>query len=198
MTKAQQINGMTIDEDVRLYERADPFEIIDDERKHRRPPVTIHNLIVRFLFRILDHFCIANQLGEVLQETAFALTYNTNWLKGSHMPDIMFIAQARWQDYGATTEGGVHKPIILVPDLVIEVVSPNDLYADLKRKVEKYLQDGVRLIWVVGPMQKSVGVYTGEHFVAHKGDITLKAAEMLPGLQIELNELFRSVQEDQN
>ncbi len=37
------------------------------------------------------------------------------------------------------------------PDLAVEVVSPNDLVAELDEKVEEYLRAGVKLVWVVHP-----------------------------------------------
>ena len=42
-----------------------------------------------------------------------------------------------------------HNPI--VPDLVVEVVSPNDLFSEVEVKVEESLRADVSLVWVVSP-----------------------------------------------
>src|SRR5919197_156524 len=47
----------------------------------------------------------------------------------------------------------------VVPDLVLEVVSPNDLAWEVDVKVTEYLQAGVPLVWVFYPDTRTVSVY---------------------------------------
>ena len=181
---------LTLDEFARLYEQEGAFEIIDGERKTLMPPVMIHIIIVRALFRLLDAFVLKHQLGEVMTEAPYVLTYDANWVKGSRVPDVMFFTQERWVDYTANTADWARKPSVLVPDFVIEVVSPNDLYTELQQKVEVYQSDSVRLIWIVDPMRKKVTVYSGELFTTFGAEDTLDGADVLPDLQINLKDLF--------
>jgi Uma2 family endonuclease len=184
------VDLLSLDEFIRLYEQEGPFEIIDGESKSLMPPVALHNLIVRGLFRVLDALCGARGLGEVFTEMPFVLTYDAQWVKGARVPDLVFITAQRWQQYVASVEDWALKPIILVPDLVVEVVSANDLYTDIQDKVEHYLDDGVRLVWVVDPMRKRVMVYEGEQYrILNAGD-TLTAEQLLPQLQLKLDALF--------
>ena len=44
-------------------------------------------------------------------------------------------------------------------DLVVEVVSPTDLYFGVVAKVNDYLANGFPLIWVVDPNARTVTVY---------------------------------------
>ena len=46
--------------------------------------------------------------------------------------------------------------ILAQPDLVIEIVSPDDRPADMLTKVGEYLAAGIPHIWVVDPYQRSV------------------------------------------
>ena len=156
------------------------------------PPVAIHGVILRALFRLLDAFCLSNHLGEVITEMPFVLTYDSNWVKGSRVPDLMFITAARWKDYTAATPDWRHKPYILVPDLVVEVVSPNDLYTEIQDKVDRYLADAVRLIWVVDPQRSRVSVYEGERFVTLGEDDTLTGSTIIPGFSVELAAFFQT------
>lgn len=48
--------------------------------------------------------------------------------------------------------------IRIVPDLAVEVISPDDLYYEVEAKVSEYREAGVRLIWVVNPDQRKVKV----------------------------------------
>ena len=47
----------------------------------------------------------------------------------------------------------------VVPDLAVEVVSPNDTIYELTEKIDEYLKAGVKLIWVIVPNTKIVRIY---------------------------------------
>lgn len=76
-------------------------------------------------------------------------------------------------------------------DLVVEVLSPNDVVYDVNRKVERYLSSGFGLVWVVDPEVKIVYVHRADGSVAklHENDeITGEAA--LPGFRRKVGEFF--------
>jgi Uma2 family endonuclease len=196
MSTIEQVEHLTIEEYVRLYEENGAFEIIDGEWREIMPPVMIHIWMIRTLFRILDTFCIKNNLGEVVTEGPFVLTYDSNWVKGSRVPDVMFFEKSRWDDYIIEVPDWTKKPAILVPDLVVEVISHNDSYSELNRKVQIYRQDGVKLIWVVDPAEKSVDVHQGNQITTLEKDDTLTGGTVLPKLEISLSELFAIIDED--
>jgi Uma2 family endonuclease len=47
-------------------------------------------------------------------------------------------------------------PILEKPDLVIEILSPDDRPAEVLRKIADYLQAGIPRIWIVDPYQRTV------------------------------------------
>lgn len=181
---------LTIEEYVRLYTQEGPFEIIGGERRDRMPPVAFHQITIRALFVILYQHCIKHNLGEVFTEFAFVLTHDSQWVHGSRVPDVMFVAAARWRDYKAAHPDWKQKPLVLVPDLVVEVVSPNDLYTELQDKVAHYLEDGVRQVWVIDPNRARATVYAGEQFAQLTAKDTLDGGDVLPNLKINLGDLF--------
>lgn len=69
--------------------------------------------------------------------------------------------QTRIQAYKAADPDWRKKPFVIVPDLGIEVISPGDSYIDVDEKVERYLSEGVKLVWVMNPRNRSVTVYCG-------------------------------------
>lgn len=192
MSAVERIERLTLDEFVRLYEQYGPFEIINGERRPLMPPVAIHGLMIRLLWRILDAFCVANKIGEVVTEMPFVLTYDSEWVKGSRVPDLMFFAATRWQKYTAETDDWERKPFIIVPDLAIEVVPPNDSFSEVQEKVEHYLSDGVRLVWVVDPMRERVTTYSGGRFTTLGKTDSLSGGDVIPGLEIQLAAVFKS------
>ncbi len=102
-------------------------------------------------------------------------------------PDVSFIRLDRFQieDYS-------HGYCTVVPDLVAEVISPNDTYYEVREKTEEYLQAGVKIVWVVDPHTRSVQVHradgsTDELHENHE----LSGEEIVPGFQLRVAELFR-------
>jgi Uma2 family endonuclease len=83
----------------------------------------------------------------------------------------------------------------IVPDLAVEVLSPNDKARKVAKKIEEYLDAGFPLIWVVQPYTRTVTIYRGDGSTAllHTHDeITGEAA--LPGFKCKIAEFFATVE----
>lgn len=170
------------------------FELIDGERRPKLPPVYGHSRIIRLIMRLLDAYAQQHALGEAFSETTFIMPdrLDSNWVEGSRIPDLMYFAADRIQAYLESTEDSESKPLPLVPDFVIEVISPNDKFADVMDKAQGYLRDGVRLVWVIDMQGKRAFVFEpdAETVRTLKGDALLAADEILPGFSVKLSDLF--------
>jgi len=101
-------------------------------------------------------------------------------------PDVMFIGRDRYP-LGKLTEGYLRE----VPDLVVEVVSPNDLATEVDRKVAEYIEAGVRLIWVINPEARIVRVHRGDRSAAWLNeDQELSGEAVVPGFRCLVRDLF--------
>jgi Uma2 family endonuclease len=103
------------------------------------------------------------------------------------IPDVAFISWERLPDRRMPTE-----PIPdLAPDLVVEVLSESNTPGEMARKRHEYFAAGVRLVWLVDPVTRTVEVYTtpDQPTVLHKGR-TLEGGAVLPGFTLSLQELF--------
>jgi Uma2 family endonuclease len=186
--------GMPLDEFLEQnYEQ--PFELINGERRPVLPNVAGHSDLIRRLFLMLYHFLSTKLLGEVYSETTFVLSDadDSNWVIGSRIPDLMVYMGNRLPEYQAAVPDWRTRPFALVPDFVIEVVSPNDKFSDLDAKIDAYLADGVRLIWVIDPQRRKAIVHAPDmeqprHLA---GDAVLDGEEVVPGFQVVLSELFK-------
>jgi Uma2 family endonuclease len=79
----------------------------------------------------------------------------------------------------------------IAPDLVAEVLSPNDTAYAVDQKIGEYLRAGVRLIWVVNPEQHTVRIHRLDGSVAALGEQdALDGEDVLPGFTCRLSELF--------
>ena len=75
-------------------------------------------------------------------------------------PDVSWVALSKWNSLTQKQKEGFPP---LVPDFVIELVSLSDLrsqrYEDLQNKMQEYLDNGVRLGWLIEPKAKTVEIY---------------------------------------
>ena len=80
---------------------------------------------------------------------------------------------------------------LLVPDVVVEVMSPSNTRREMERKLGEYLSAGVRLIWYVYPEERVVDVYAASPTPRRltSADI-LDGGDVLPGFTLKLAELF--------
>ncbi len=189
-----KIAGMTMDEFIRLYDEEGPFELIDGERVVMSPPKFGHSYTSNLLVRFISNYAEPKQLGEAFNETPFVMTTpdDPNWVKGSFVPDVMFIRAERLAAYKQANPNWKELPLALVPDFVVEIVSPNDRYSDINTKVERYLADGVQLVWVVDPQRRAVAVHEkgkAQSTTVGAGQ-TLGGGEVIPGFEIAVDRIF--------
>lgn len=190
-TPTTKIDALTMDEFIRRYDQEGPFELIDGEIVPKMPNISIHAKTIKRTFLALLPY-EQRGLGEVFQETTFVLTDNPEWVKGSRIPDVMFVSKARVTAFENEIPDADSKPYIFVPDLVVEVVSPTDTYSEINEKVKRYLRDGVRMVLVVDPQTREIALHTlgsSQHTILSDDDV-LRAEDILPGFALKVSELF--------
>ncbi|MEL4895771.1 Uma2 family endonuclease [Crocosphaera sp. Alani8] len=107
-------------------------------------------------------------------------------------PDVSWIKLERWNQLTKAQQDGF-PPIS--PDFVIELVSPSDLknqrYEDLQSKMQEYLDNGVRLSWLIEPSAKIVEIYrVGQQVEILNNPQTLSGEAVLPGFVLDLSKIF--------
>ncbi len=107
-------------------------------------------------------------------------------------PDVSWIKLDRWNQLTIAQQDGF-PPV--PPDFVIELVSPSDLknqrYEDLQAKMQEYLDNGVRLGWLIEPQAKTVEIYrTGKQVEVLNNPQTLSGENVLLGFVLDLSEIF--------
>ncbi len=107
-------------------------------------------------------------------------------------PDVSWIKLDRWNQLTQVQQDGF--PTI-APDFVIELVSPSDLknqrYEDLRAKMQEYLDNGVKLGWLIESAAKTVEIYrSGKPVEILNNPQTLSGEDILPGFVLDLSEIF--------
>jgi Uma2 family endonuclease len=183
--------SMAMDEFIRLYDQEGPFELIDGERRRLMPNVAGHGAIIKLLYDLLIGY--EKTAGIIVQrELPYVLSYSPNWVTGSRVPDLMIYRAERMNTYMQEVPDWRAKPYLLVPDLCVEIISPNDNYGDVDDKVAGYLADGVRLIWVINPRTRTIHVYTlgSDCFQRLTTDDTLDGGDVVAGFKIGVTEVL--------
>jgi Uma2 family endonuclease len=194
MERTAERAGMPLDEFLEAAAHQ-PFELINGERRPKLPTVFIHAYVLDLLLTALKRYLEAHALGVAYGETTFILpgAYDANWVSGSRTPDILYIARPRFEAFLRTTADLDSVPLMVIPDLVVEVVSPSDRYTEMNEKARLYLSDGVRLAWLVDPAGRNVAIHAAgadSPLVLRGDDAILDGGAVLPGFQIALGALF--------
>ena len=81
----------------------------------------------------------------------------------------------------------------VVPDLAVEVKSPNDSRGQVNDKAEMWLRHGVRLVWAAFPEERIVEAHHAERgvIVYREGD-KLDGMDVLPGFSCAVGPLFEA------
>ena len=80
----------------------------------------------------------------------------------------------------------------VVPDLVVEVVGPTELFHDLTEKRMDWLEAGARLVWIFFPRTQTIEAYWADGSVREfrRTDI-LTAEPVLPEFRVPVADLFK-------
>ncbi|HWQ34628.1 MAG TPA: Uma2 family endonuclease [Blastocatellia bacterium] len=142
----------------------------------------IHGIIGARLIIELGAYVKNHNLGFVCDSsTAF-------WMKqgNTRAPDASFISRERFRGRALPK-----KYMKGAPDLVVEVVSPNDVLIDLAKKMREYFDSGARLAWVINPEDQTVVVYHSPQpdYILKAGD-SLDGEEIIPGFSMPVADVF--------
>ncbi len=108
-------------------------------------------------------------------------------------PDVIHISDVAFVRADRLPPEEIREGIMpLAPDLVVEVVSPNDRYVEVIEKVERYQRAGVPLIWLVQPRRRLVEVHVlGRETRMVREDDVLDGGDVVPGFRLAVAEIFQ-------
>ncbi len=159
-------------------------ELVEGEIREMAPAGARHGRTAMRIGALLDQHATTQQIGVVLAaETGFRIFRDPDTVRA---PDVSFVARDRIPPEGVP-EGYWN----LAPDLVAEVVSPNDTAAEVQSKVQMWLESGVRLVWVVYPNTRSVVVYESlKEITTLTTEDALSGGTVVPGFECRVSEIF--------
>ena len=99
-------------------------------------------------------------------------------------PDAAWVLRSRLAQLSAEDKAGF---LPLCPDFVIELLSPSDSRAALRRKMQEYRANGARLGWLIDPPRRQVTVYRADGSLEQRaGPGVVTGGTVLPGFSLDL------------
>ena len=143
-----------------------------------------HGEIVVNMTLLLGNFVKRQKLGRLAaSDVGVRLQRNPDTVRE---PDLAFISAERLPLDERVT--GYYE---IPPDLVVEIMSPNDSYGSVNDKACMWLSYGVPIVWVVIPQFRSVEVHSpGPSLLKLTENDTLDGEDVLPGFSCTVSELF--------
>jgi Uma2 family endonuclease len=142
-----------------------------------------HGVIALNIGALLRAFVKQHSLGRVGVEIRHQLPkdhYN------SRLPDVSFTSGTR----SVIRKGGLPQ----MPDLAVEIQSPDDSIKKMRNKANYYLANGTRLVWLVFPSKRYVEVYQlDSEMEVLFGDDQLDGVDVLPGFTMSVADVFDGV-----
>jgi Uma2 family endonuclease len=79
----------------------------------------------------------------------------------------------------------------LCPDFAIELVSETDDLNDARQKMQEYVENGLRLGWLIIPKAQQVEIYRQTRAVeVLQSPTSLSGEDVLPGFVLDLQPIF--------
>ena len=105
-------------------------------------------------------------------------------------PDSAWVSSAKWEAVAAEER---ERFPALVPEFVVEIVSPTDLLDKQKSKMEEYAANGVLLGWLLIPKLREVHIYRSGaelvEVVENPASMTADA-DVLPGFVLDFGRIW--------
>lgn len=175
---------LTAEDLLRLCSEGVRGELIRGVLRKTMPSGQRHGKLVAKLLIILGMFVEPRRLGTlVASDSGVLLERNPDTVRE---PDIAFTSVARLPA-DAVLDGYAE----VIPDLVVEIVSPGDRPRDIADKAAMWLTHGVRLVWVVQPAHRAIEVHrpnTPSETLTE--DATLSGNDVLPGFSCPISAIF--------
>jgi len=160
------------------------YELVRGVLRRMTPAGNQHGKLAMKIGAHLFQYVEQNNLGTVYAaETGFRLSSNPDTVRA---PDVAFVSARRIEEVG---ESQGYWPG--APDLAVEVISPEDVYAEGEEKVLDWLEAGTRLVAVVNPRKRTVTVYRSlSDIVVLTDENILDGSDVVPGWKMAVKDLF--------
>lgn len=162
----------------------EPCELVGGRIVSLTPAGHLHGSVQAQLTARLGIYAHESGRGQVLSgEVGLYIRRNPDTVRAA---DLLYISDSRF-----ATRNSAQSYLNVVPELVVEVLSPQDRWSEAMEKLSDYFEAGVDRAWVVDPRTRRVFAYRSLARVeVFEGEDVLRDEEILPGYSLPVAELF--------
>lgn len=160
-----------------------PSELVRGEIVYMSPTGHLHGFLESIFDRALGAFVHQHKLGRVfVGEVGIYTQRNPDTVRAA---DVAFISKERWLQVQSKSY------LDVAPDLVVEILSPDDAWSEVMEKLEEYFAIGALSVWIADPKREQIYVYHSlTEAQRFSGGEVLADEKVLPGFSIPVAELF--------
>jgi Uma2 family endonuclease len=129
------------------------YDIVDGVRIWMTNPTRRHERILLNIARMFHDYETSSATGKAFVAPCDVLI--TRQPLRTRQPDVLFISQGRLAQCAPDTDPAPLEP---APELVVEILSPNETRRAREAKITDYCAIGVQECWVISPSTESVEV----------------------------------------
>lgn len=157
------------------------FELINGEIVEKPMPTEEHSIIAGVWIYYFNDYAFKNSTGIAGPEARFKVTGDK---RNTRQPDVSMVLDP---DAPVTTKGAAPR----VPDVIVEIMSPDENIDELREKAKYYVENGARLVILTFPKQKIVEVCRPDAPTEMLTvEDTLEGYDVLPGFALPIAKLF--------
>jgi Uma2 family endonuclease len=156
------------------------LELIDGDIVEKNVPTERHGITAANFVTEVRIYLKQNPIGRVAVEVRYRRPgdqYN------ARQPDVSFRAD---RSQAVVEKGAVPQ----MPDLAIEIKSPDDSLREMRDRADYYLANGSRMVWLAYPDKRIVEVYTLDDILILTEDDILDGGDVLPGFKMSVRDVF--------
>jgi Uma2 family endonuclease len=184
-----ELNALTLDEFLELPETKPASEFWDGQIRQKPMPMTKHSAIQLRLSVRMDAVSESKKprAGRVLPEL------RCTFAGRSVVPDITYVRRERLP---LDPDGKLADRFLAAPDIMVEIVSPEQSLYELIEKVGWCVQNGVQVGWLIDPDDQEILEFVpGVPPYRVPKDSVLDGREVLPGFRCPVAEVFSWLRE---
>lgn len=158
------------------------LELIDGEIIEKRPTEE-HGILAGNIVTEFNLYLRQNRIGRAGVEIRYRLPDDD---QNERLPDVSF----RKAPGPAVREG----PVDRMPDLAVEIKSPDQTYKLMRDKADYYLANGSQVVWLIYPEKRLVEVLTAVDREILSDTDSLNGGEVLPGFVMKVSNVFSGLE----
>ena len=184
MTSSASTERLITGEELARMPEIGRSELVEGRIVRMSPTGFRHGGVELRIGTVLNAFVEPLRIGRVLVgEVGIYTRRNPDTVRGA---DVLFISNER---YARASKDKAFLDV--APELVVEVLSPDDRPGEVARKISEYFEAGVLRVWIADPSRRTLRVHrTANESGELKPEDNLSDDEVLPGFEVLVSELF--------